>query len=243
MLGFMCCCIYDQIWDSDLNWSYEFKLEFEIRKERKKWTCCLWAKTIVAHLLHPSLAHFPPTADGWATLAGLPQRVDLSPSIAAIWGHLVSLHYSSSPDRTQIPTVAPCPRSASRALGSPAPHSDGLGPPFGGLHSACSSVVWDCTLSLRSRNNYAEVAGDRFGSARRGSWPEPLQNCSTSTAIASSGLASTHPRHSLFHLAAPALLCGSRWCRRTGPGSSLHPGSNWGARELRWRSAEVPGAT
>jgi hypothetical protein len=32
----MCCCIYDQIWDSDLNGSYEFKLEFEIRKERKK---------------------------------------------------------------------------------------------------------------------------------------------------------------------------------------------------------------
>jgi hypothetical protein len=172
MLGFMCCCIYDQIWDSDLNWSYEFKIEFEIRKERKKRTCCLWAKTITAHLLHPALAHISPTADGWATLAGLPQRVDLSPSTAAIWGHLVSLHYSSS----SWPNANPYSRSApslfiarawlSRAA---APHSDSLGPPFGGLRSARPSVVWDRTLSLRSRNNHAKVAGDRFGSARRGS--------------------------------------------------------------------------
>jgi hypothetical protein len=97
------------------------------------------------------------------------------------------------PDRTQIPTASPRPRSSSRALGSLVPHSDGLGPPFGGLRSARPSIVWDRTLSLRSRDNHVEVAGDRFGSARRRSCPEPLQNCSTSTAIASSGLASTRP--------------------------------------------------
>jgi hypothetical protein len=51
------------------------------------------------------------------------------------------------------------------------------------------------------------------------------------------------PRHSLLHLSRARVACGSRWCRRTGPGSSRHPGSNWGARELHWRSAEVPMAT